>query len=573
MRHIGRVALCCWLTVMALQAAAEDVGRLVTDTEMGVLQPLFPAAVQKQRHMKPTHFAMPANYRHLPLPEAPKIFSNRKTNELQAQLQVGYAKHRFTTWRQGESVTENLYLRSYNGQIVGPTLVASPGDTLKIRMTNTLPAEQHPPHCDHGHCNHNMPHNFNTTNLHTHGLHVDPTGNSDNVFIQLGHGEAFDYEIKIPEDHPAGTYWYHSHVHGATSVQVGSGMAGALIIRGDYDRTPRLKQRDQRVILLQEIAFNEQGRIENNDTFAPTAWDDQAAQRGWHISLNGAVMPEIRLQPGEVELWRFVHAGVRKLLNLRLVPACGGEAIPLVQLAADGIPFTGKRVQDDRGVFLAPGNRGDVAVRALKRGLYYLVDSLDPHATERLPDQYCDERRGDAEFKLDTHANSIMARVVVEGSPRIMAFPSNHELRKLQRPKSIADGELAPTAQKVQFDIDVSVSPWVGLINGKPHDPSQPRVLKLGQAQTWYVSSAFSHHPFHIHVNAFEVIERDANGNIVDRYWKDTLNVPQRDPNDEAGTTKELRMRYADFTGAFVMHCHILDHGDHGMMEQVVIQP
>src|SRR5699024_5566593 len=103
--------------------------------------------------------------------------------------------------------------------------------------------------------------------------------------------------------------------------------------------------------------------------------------------------------------------------------------------------------------------------------------------------------------------------------------------------------------------------------------PDRPRRLKLGEAETWYLSSAFSHHPFHIHVNPFEVIRRDAQGNIVDRFWKDTINVPQTDPNDVFGTTLEIRMRYADFSGAFVAHCHILDHSDRGMMEKMVIEP
>lgn len=128
-------------------------------------------------------------------------------------------------------------------------------------------------------------------------------------------------------------------------------------------------------------------------------------------------------------------------------------------------------------------------------------------------------------------------------------------------------------AQHVEFDIDISQDPWVGLINGQPYNPDQPRILKLGEAQTWYISSVFSHHPFHIHVNPFEVIRRDVSGNVVDRYWKDTINVPEIDPNDEAGTTIEARMRYTDFSGAFVAHCHILDHGDHGMMEKIVIEP
>jgi len=575
-RHPSISSRALWITgwlalFLSLQAPAGQVGSPISDNAADSL------TVSDLRNSTPPNFApaAPLNYLHEPLPQAPVIRSNPQTRELRVELTAAYARHSFTTFRDGQSVTEQLYLRSYNGALVGPTLVARPGDTLRVRLVNDLPPDAHVPHCDeHGDCNHNFPHHFNLTNLHTHGLHVDPNGKSDNVFVRLAHGEAFDYEIKIPADHPAGTFWYHAHLHGSSSVQVGSGMAGALIVEGDYDRTPRLRNADRRVVLLQEIAFDTDGRIENNDTYAPTAWTDQAAARGWHIALNGKVMPEIRLQPGEVELWRMVHAGVRKLLNLRLVPACGsGPAVPLIQLAADGIPFTSKRLAADRGVFLAPGYRSDIAVRAVQPGVYYLLDTESPTAAATLPASYCDRQRGNAPLLLDGQAQNILARVVVGGSPRLMGYPRNAQLARLNRPQAIADSELAAQPQYVRFDIDVSRDPWVGLINGKPYDPEQPRLLKLGEAQTWYISSVFSHHPFHIHVNPFEVIERDASGNIVDRYWKDTINTPQIDPNDEAASTIEARMRYSDFAGAFVSHCHILDHEDHGMMEKVVIQP
>ncbi len=46
--------------------------------------------------------------------------------------------------------------------------------------------------------------------------------------------------------------------------------------------------------------------------------------------------------------------------------------------------------------------------------------------------------------------------------------------------------------------------------------------------------------------------------------WKDTILVHQ-------GTPIEMMSRYTDFTGAFVLHCHILDHEDQGMMQKVEI--
>ncbi len=58
------------------------------------------------------------------------------------------------------------------------------------------------------------------TNLHVHGLHVSPAGHGDNVFVHVMPGEEWEYEYQIPEDHPAGLFWYHPHPHGLTDGQV-----------------------------------------------------------------------------------------------------------------------------------------------------------------------------------------------------------------------------------------------------------------------------------------------------------------------------------------------------------------
>ena len=53
-------------------------------------------------------------------------------------------------------------------------------------------------------------------------------------------GESYDIEIAIPDDHPRGTYWYHPHHHGSADVQISSGMAGALIVEGDFADVPEI---------------------------------------------------------------------------------------------------------------------------------------------------------------------------------------------------------------------------------------------------------------------------------------------------------------------------------------------
>jgi FtsP/CotA-like multicopper oxidase with cupredoxin domain len=68
------------------------------------------------------------------------------------------------------------------------------------------------------------------TNLHTHGIHVSGDGNADNVMRMLPSGQCLGYNFTIPEDHNAGTYWYHAHLHKLTRPQVGGGAYGYLFI-------------------------------------------------------------------------------------------------------------------------------------------------------------------------------------------------------------------------------------------------------------------------------------------------------------------------------------------------------
>jgi FtsP/CotA-like multicopper oxidase with cupredoxin domain len=123
---------------------------------------------------------------------------------------------------------DKVALRSYGGCLTGPAIDVKPGNTLRIFLQNALdvndptcPANEPPgPAC------------FNTINMHFHGLHVSPAGNSDNVLLNIAPQTHFEYEVNIPADHPSGTFWYHPHRHGSTAIQVASGASGALIIRG-----------------------------------------------------------------------------------------------------------------------------------------------------------------------------------------------------------------------------------------------------------------------------------------------------------------------------------------------------
>ena len=113
-------------------------------------------------------------------------------------------------------------LLTYNGSYPAPTIRVKKGDTLRVHLKNSLPMMGR----------NILGHEREMTNLHTHGLHVSPSGNSDNMMVMLMSGDTFDYEYDLSKQE-AGTFnFYHPHTHGTVAEQYWGGMAGALVVEG-----------------------------------------------------------------------------------------------------------------------------------------------------------------------------------------------------------------------------------------------------------------------------------------------------------------------------------------------------
>ncbi|MEY2913371.1 MAG: hypothetical protein RLZZ184_2680 [Cyanobacteriota bacterium] len=507
-------------------------------------------------------------------PESIKPEKDSKT--LKTTLTVKYAQNKIADCQ--------VNLRSYNGKLVGPTLRAKPGDTLEITLVNDLPPN--PTSSDHvsdhvtakmsskissPDCSYeletttnniNIPHNFNTTNFHTHGLHVDPGSCSDNVLRVMNPRKQdgdpapkYAIKVKIPEDHPSGTFWYHSHVHGSTALQVSSGMVGALIIEGGgLDKIPEIAKAKEQVFMFEEIAYDNNGVIENYDVFGPKKWQES----GRFITINGQIMPKITMRPGEVQRWRFIHGGIRESINLELREQYTDQQIPLHEIAVDGIPLGKLDSWNNDPVELESGYRSDVLVQAKQllpgqQSQEYVLIDKPTNANESL--------LGVPERK------HILATVIVKGEPLNMSLPTKYRLAKAKKddaPEDIRDDELRRDQhQVVSFNIDTIKEPTEYQVNGQPFDPKQVRHLQLNQAEEWKLESLLANHPFHIHVNPFQYDRIGPDGN-QERIWRDTLLVTTKNP-------LRIRSRYTKFTGEFVLHCHILDHEDNGMMQSVKI--
>ena len=477
------------------------------------------------------------------------------------------------------------HLRGYDGALVGKTLRVRPGDTLSITLRNRLLPEPGPQPSDI-----NTPHNFNTTNFHSHGLHVSPSGNADNVLRLMPPQSTSLVEIHIPQDHPTGTFWYHSHVHGSTALQVSSGMAGAIIVENpddprSLDSVPEIRAAKDQVLLLQQISYDATGEIENYDQFGPGGW----AQSGRLPTINGQIMPVFELRPGEVQRWRLIHGGIRETFQIGITRQDGSDPWTLNEIALDGLSLG--YMNSWKEVELQPGYRSDVLVKApplpkgAKEGVYYVYDQ--PTSAEK-------------SLLLTAEARQPLAKVVVRGAAMAMALPcatSGPGCAALARTKAmtdITDADLTGPAQEVSFMIGQAARQADGryaycpddkdpdcalrfMVNAQPFPGDGPRQLTLGTASEWTVQTLpvpgtpedqkiIVAHPFHIHVNPFQMTRPGPQG-VMETVWRDTQLV-------RPGDRLTLRSRYEDYIGTYVLHCHILDHEDQGMMELVeVVEP
>ena len=398
-----------------------------------------------------------------------------------------------------------VYAYAYNGTIPGPTLEAREDDSVIIHFHNALPEP---------------------TTVHWHGVHL-PADADGSPLYPIAPGTSHDYRFRLARG-SAATYWYHPHPDRRSGYQIAMGLYGAIIVRAADDSLSARGIAD-RLLILTDNRFDARGRVDFPDPKSVDAIVDLENGREGNVMLvNGQMMPTISIRPGELQRWRIVDASAARIYRL---------AIPgrqLIQVGTDGGLI--EHAVELPDVMLANSERVELLVRGGAPGDSTVLESL-PY------DRYMPQTRP---------ADWIRPRpLLVIRTTDEPAFPSV-TIPTVLRPMPGLD-----TTHVAAHRVIVMSQ---GLIDGKQMDMHRVDTrTRLGTTEIWTIQNVVGmDHPFHLHGFHFEVLDRDGVPEPF-RGWKDTGNVPKH-------SSMRIVVRFDDFPGRWMYHCHILDHEDQGMM-------
>ena len=525
-------------------------------------------------------------------------------------------------------------------------------------------------------------------NLHTHGLHVSPQGNADNVLLSIPAGMGNTYTYDVPKTMPNGLYWYHSHRHTMTAMQTYMGLAGLLEIGRPDGNLPLVTKnnipvRDMAIQYNYVFDRNGTGHQLNNLTWpqwvstlkppegsqladgtyrpslAPVNFDQTTKgaeyitpwwqgplsphnnrgqtqfmpsnliafdsptkkvaenpslpenQRDLQFTVNGQFQPELKIKPGQTEIWTVANVSDIAYMTVRLTETATGNHPKFSIVGQDGNPYTqvGRPIYGDGTTLdIPPASRFAIAVTMPKQGDLVLEFPPDPRATPVSNPGVLYTNNGTKNPPAVLGTLHVDPKYV-SYADGFFVFPTQTLLRAT--PDTSGEGQTTAFEPGQNLDaytsfVDTSVmTPAVkraltitGGFGNKKANNNDPKSIvymfddntfpnipliqpRLNSVEEWLITNFNNDaHPMHIHVNDFQVTDVDdpnRGRTGVQPFGVDNTNVPAPiiDENHVATTPASLTLRqeFLEYSGTYVIHCHRLNHEDNGLMALINVIP
>ena len=358
--------------------------------------------------------------------------------------------------------------------------------------------------------------------MHHHGSHSasadDGQVTGANFLFEPGQARTYTYEgIENGENERGTMQWYHDHRMGETGMNVWMGLTGLYIIDDPADPATLPSGQYELPLVIADRQFDGNNQIQY--------FYDPAGVVGDTVLVNGVYQPYLDVADRKYRLRILNGANARRYI----LTLSTGEAFTQIGTESGLLPAPVARTAMDMG----PAERLDVVV--------------------------------DFAGKLGQELYLMDAYQVVP----LLKFRVNHSVidtstipSALRSPPDIGQ----PTVTR-NFSFDFTSNHWT--INGLVFDPNRIDARPvLGTTEKWiFTNPTGTTHMVHIHDVDQQCLSRDGGPCYPYETMKETWSVGP-------GETLELKLKFTDHVGKYMLHCHILEHEDDGMMTQFeVIAP
>jgi FtsP/CotA-like multicopper oxidase with cupredoxin domain len=367
---------------------------------------------------------------------------------------------------------------------------------------------------------------------------LSPRAQGNDLLLEPGASKTYVYDL-IEDGRPerAAFQWYHDHRLDRTARHAWKGMAGMWIVDDAFDEALPLPDGERDIpLMIGDRTFDRHNQLTDPFTNRRPPADGILAET---ILVNGAHMPYHRVGPCRHRL-RLLNVSAFRSYNLQL-----SNGAPMVQIASDSglMPKPVRR----REILLGPAERVEVIVDfATMRG-----ESVELRSSAHHPGRNPEGAHtyGGALMQFRVGRARVHDRSRVPRNLRPLPAWTRKASRKPDKTWTITIGGFFKTR-------------W--LINGRTFNPAHAEAFpKLNSVETWEIHNKTSvAHVMHLHHSDWYLLERNgAEPPPWENCLKETFFVY---PNEKI----LLAGHFADYTGKFVIHCHMLDHEDHGLMSQ-----
>jgi hypothetical protein len=451
--------------------------------------------------------------------------------------------------REGSAESIQVLSNSY----LGPIFRVGKGQRVQVRLKNELP---------------------DPTIIHWHGLRI-PEEMDGHPRYAIAPGASYEYDFQVINR--AGMYWFHPHPHQLTAPQVYHGLAGLFIVSDDEEAALGLPAGEYDLpLVIQDRTFDSQNQMVY---LANGMMDQMIGFLGDTILVNGAPNAALDVKASAYRL-RLLNGS-----NSRIYKLAWQDGSPLTVIATDG------------GLLEAPVTRDYIALAPGERVELWVDFSGRTTGSEM--------RLISLRFSGFSSGGGMMGGGMMGGSGLPNGAP--FDVLSLKVGEKGADVSPLPARlstiarHRVEEAVNrnnprlftLAMQGMIHTINGRIFEMdavARDEIVRLGDLEIWEFANLEGGgggmgmgmmnmempHPMHIHGVQFQVLGRqitrgyesvyqELSGGFVDDGWKDTVLVMP-------GERVQLLVRFENYAGTFLYHCHNLEHEDAGMMRNYRIE-